>query len=256
MSSLEFVHAKRYGQNFLTTPATQQKIIDAFTSHYDSASSLVEIGPGVGDLTQFLVSCNPLLVEIDSRAVAVLQTRFPTLQIRCTDALHDLENLAPYWPQDFYLFSNLPYNVGSRILIALSLAFPQTPFTVILQEEVALKTKPEGHFTLFGAWLNFVWETRVLFKISRGNFTPAPRVDSALLQGAPRNGIDLDLPLAFAILKKLLIHPKKTLANNLKNLGWDKAQVERFLITAALPPTTRLTWTNYAQILRQILAFR
>ena len=255
MPPTDFQHAKRYGQNFLTSPGMQCKIIAEFAAHYDGHRPLVEIGPGVGDLTQFILKHNPLLLEIDPRAVEVLQAKFPDLTVRTTDALADLEQRAAYLPANFYLFANLPYNVGSRMLVALGQHYSRTPFTVILQQEVAYKARlDEANLTLFGAWLNFVWDLRVPFKITKGNFTPAPRVDSAMLQGTPKNRADVDLPRAFAILKALFVHPKKTLANNLKNLDWTPEQIQAFHVTHQLPLTTRLNADNYANLLLKILA--
>ena len=255
MTPSDFEHAKRFGQNFLTSPGMQRKIIEQFRAHYDETLPLVEIGPGVGDLTQFLVEDDPLLIEIDPRASRILSRRFPSLTIRTTDALEDVESQAEYLPEQFYLFSNLPYNVGSRILVALGTRYPAAPFTVILQQEVVFKTRQEpGNFTLFGAWINFVWDTRIPFRITKGNFTPAPRVDSAMLQGTPRDHAGTNLPRAFATLKALFVHPKKTLANNLKNLDWTPEQIRHFHARHDLPPSTRLNWDNYHDLLHQILA--
>ncbi len=249
---MTFQHKKKFGQNFLTSPIHQDKLKNAVARHYNPNLPMVEIGPGAGDLTQHIAQYNPLLIEIDEEACQLLQSKFSGLTILHGDALRMLTAHSPKIPKDFYLFSNLPYNVGSRILMELGQQYPQTPFTVILQAEVAHKTRTSEHFTFFGAWLNYVWDTKVLFGISKGNFTPAPRVDSAALQGTPKARDAASLPIKFSILKKLFALPKKTLSNNLKQLGWDSVQVEVFLTAHNLPPNTRLNWDNYAQILDQL----
>lgn len=248
---MTFHHKKHLGQNFLTNPQMQTKIIQAFESHYQN-QKLIEIGPGLGDLTKYIGEYNPLLLEIDSEAVAVLGKKFPQLETVQTDALELIETHHGLIQEPFYLFSNLPYNVGSRILMALGKNYSSTPFTVILQQEVAYKTKVSSHFTFFGAWLNYIWDTKVLFSISKGNFSPPPKVDSAILQGTPKIRSTVGLDAKFTILKKLFTHPKKTLYNNLKQLGWNSEQIQDFFENNSLEPNTRLNWHNYAQILDAI----
>jgi 16S rRNA (adenine1518-N6/adenine1519-N6)-dimethyltransferase len=249
------VHKKKFGQNFLTSTGMQTKIVNAFEAHYDG-QRLIEIGPGVGDLTALIYRHNPLLIEIDHNLIEILKGKFAPLTILQGDGLDMLEKKSELFDEDFYFFSNLPYNMGSRMLVELGKNYPQTPFTVILQAEVAFKTVPsKANFTLFGAWINYLWDTKVLFKISRGNFTPVPRVDSAILQGTPKLHNSNDLPKTFAILKSLFAFPSKNLVNNLRNYGWTSEQISDFYTTYNLSVTTRLQWDNYEAILNNILAF-
>jgi 16S rRNA (adenine1518-N6/adenine1519-N6)-dimethyltransferase len=254
---VKFNHKKSLSQNFLTSKGMQEKIIKTLRNHMDSYElPLVEIGPGVGDLTQYFVDLNPLLLEIDSNACKVLQEKFTELKICQVDALEVVETRKPaVLPENFYLFSNLPYHVGSRILMALGMNYPSTPFTVILQAEVAYKASPERSLTFMGAWLNYIWDLQVKFKISKGNFTPTPRVESALLQGTPREINQIDLHLKFKILKSLFAFPNKTLSNNLRGLGWSVEQIAVFHDSYSIAITTRLTWGNYGNILESVYSY-
>jgi 16S rRNA (adenine1518-N6/adenine1519-N6)-dimethyltransferase len=264
--------------------------------------NILEIGPGQGDLTHYLAGFERSVValEIDPEAMVFLTDKFknePNLKIIQADGLRAMEaqiqssnskiqsfqNQSRPSPvilgtknqsgdesfsisQAFkhsILLANLPFNVGSRILVDLPVLAPNAPFCVILQKEVAQKTLKNKDFTLFGAWLNLFYECKILMDLPPQAFYPQPRVVSALLVGRPKllqNSKFKTQNLenfqyrreALVVLKKLFANPRKTLASNLRNLGWSKERVDNFIRSHNLEPETRLNWNNYDIILELI----
>lgn len=263
---------KQFGQNFLVNPAMQRKIAEHMGVLVDKypLAAVVEIGPGQGDLTQYLLDFQRIVIalEIDPQALAVLQQKFgqvANLRLMQADALELLtknpgmitqlltlsqgpdSQAKPNDDATFILLSNLPFNVGSRILVELPVYYPHTPFAVILQREVANKTRTGSDFTFFGAWLNLFWDLTVEFQIAPGNFYPVPKVYSSLLVGWPRQLPEwLSTPerrtRAKNLLKTLCRQPRKTILNNLKNTVFAS-------LGNQLAANQRLGWENYQTIL-------
>lgn len=286
---------KRFGQNFLVNSKVKQRIftIIADLVQEKKPQFLLEIGPGQGDMTEKLLELNlPLLCyEIDSEAVAFLKTKFSNylekqLILEQADALKKLkltQNLtndniqeknisflnAPFL-QNCLLFSSLPYNVASRILVELGLQNPQICFVVIVQKEVAKKILQTQKLTFFGAWLNLFWDLKILFEIDASSFLPQPKVTSSLLVGRAKNLQSDQKQQEFSknyenrlilnqILKQLFARPKKTLLNNLldlkinhQNLFNQKTQVQEWLSIQAYQTQSRLNWQNYQKLLTSL----
>lgn len=194
--------------------------------------------------------------------------------------------------EKFVMFSSLPYNVASRILVEMAINYPNCPFCVIVQKEVAVKLI-DDKLTFFGAFLRLFYNFDKVFDIHGGSFDPKPKVMSSLLIGRPKLGQDFNLQnlklvkkkitnktllqnkkinsendkiqnlnsilikaenrqIICQIIKKLVANPRKTLANNLANLDWEKEKIEKF-ITKYNYYKTRLLYSNYQEILVQIL---
>lgn len=265
MNSYLVTPKRHFGQNFLVNPAVKQKVfqaVDDLLERYPGFD-IIEVGPGQGDLTEYLIikGRNVLALEIDPEAKGVVESRFAeykNFNVVLTDALDELTKRDDsLFAGNKLLVSNLPYNVGSRLLVDLAVYAPHIPFLVILQNEVARKPLLLSDFTIFGAWLRHFWEYSYLFRISPGSFFPAPKVYSALVMGMPKQ-VNLEQSVRQSyldILKKLNANPNKTLANNLRNLNWDKAQIDLFYEQNSLDPKLRLGWGNYQEILKKVYDF-
>lgn len=259
----ELTPKKSFSQNFLINPQMQAKVIREVGIMLDRfpERQLVEIGPGQGDLTQHLVDFGRSLtcIELDPEAIRVIQGKdyFEKLNLVQADALRVLENdTNKILPQPFALFSSLPYSVGSRILVELGLNYPDTPFCVIVQKEVASKTKINNKkITFFGLWLNLFWDCKISFDIPAGNFFPAPRVTSSLLVGLTKKSIPAFLEsvtqrqAALQIIQKLLHQPNKTLYNNLRTGGYDPVIINQMFESLKLDQKSRLSMDNFEPIL-------
>jgi 16S rRNA (adenine1518-N6/adenine1519-N6)-dimethyltransferase len=265
VNSYQVTPKRKFGQNFLVNPDVKQKVfrkVDDILESYPDYD-IVEVGPGQGDLTEYLVTKGRRVtaLEIDDEAKNVVQNRFEgvsNFEVLLVDAMDELtENTNKLFHPKTILISNLPYNIGSRLLVDLAIYAPETPFLVILQNEVARKPLPQSDFTLMGGWLNMFWDYKYLFKISPGSFYPAPKVYSALVTGLTKvtNSDQKKRLRLLEIFKKLNANPNKTLANNLRNLDLTKLQIDQFYIKTSLDITTRLRWDNYQYILEGVYDF-
>lgn len=270
----KLIPKRSLGQNFLANLGMQKKVVDKMNElvEFLPDNKILEIGPGTGFLTKHLLKLQkPILaLEIDTRAVEFLKSEFSQeklLQVINQDALEQVSTgseILKNW-QPFSLLSNLPFNVGSRILVDLAINFPTTSFSVILQKEVAQKLVTKD-ITFFGAWCRLFWDCKLDFTIAKNNFSPAPKVDAALVtaislldKNSPEKwlyNLSLDERENLCqLLKKLFIHPRKSLKNNLLNLKWNKMKIEKFVVEFKLSDNTRLDFSNYKDILKKIYYF-
>ena len=173
---------KSLGQNFLHDKHQLECIADA--GAVTKADKVLEIGPGLGPLTELLLerAGEVLAIEMDARLVAVLRERFPQLNLVHADALAFIKRERRDW-SEWKLVANLPYSVASPILVELALA-PQRPkqMTVTLQLEVAQRLMAQADDDDYGILTLLVqldYEPRGWFKIPASCFFPAPNVDSA-----------------------------------------------------------------------------
>jgi 16S rRNA (adenine1518-N6/adenine1519-N6)-dimethyltransferase len=278
---------KQFSQNFLVDKKAKARVLNAMSElcNYDDpeyALPIVEIGPGAGDLTEEIVNWkrSVLALELDSEAVEYLEQNLvhPSLKIIQCDAMKVIErgsfglvdetqhkNIKNpediNFPNDFILLSALPYQVGSRILVDLAVMFPHVSFGCIHQREVVKKTILSENFSFFGAWLKLFWETEYKFDLAPHCFNPQPKVYSTFFIGKSKN---LQTSQLFSTiksrnnaketLKKLFSFPSKTLANNLKTLGWSKDKINKFLEdNFENPNNIRLSWQNYEMVLTKII---
>lgn len=216
---------KSLGQNFLKDENILRRITDSIEVH--SNDLILEIGPGMGALTKYLVQKNSLFLayEIDERMRPFLEKY--TSHIIYGDFLKqnlvfDLKN---YTYQNLYVVANIPYYITSPIiehLINSGLVFEK--IVLLVQKEVAQrfaakpKTKDYGYFTVF---LNYYFEVKKMFDVSRKAFSPVPNVDSAVVCFKKKETPAINTGEYFAFLKKCFANKRKTLKNNLNSYDWN-----------------------------------
>jgi 16S rRNA (adenine1518-N6/adenine1519-N6)-dimethyltransferase len=178
---------KSLGQNFLHDANQLKKI--AAAAELTRRDKVLEVGPGLGPLTQLLVeqAGEVLAIEKDARLVEILKERFaakPNLTVLHEDALHFLKNNERDWT-NWKLVANLPYSVGSPILVELAQAeHPPQLMTVTLQLEVVRRLVAEAGSADYGILTLLVqlnYEPGAFFKIPSGSFFPPPDVDSGCI---------------------------------------------------------------------------
>lgn len=270
----ELVAKKKFSQNFLVDPAGKERVkkqVLEFLEKYPDRP-VIEIGPGQGDITQWLIDIGKsvLAIEIDEDAVNYLELKFnnsSNISIIQGDAMDLI--IKQSLPENAVLVSNLPYHIGSRLLVELGQHYPQMPFAVILQKEVVEKITTRQMFTFFGSFIYLYWNCKRVMDLPPNYFYPQPRVYSSMMIGIPKfNSLIEKSPQIFLnlekrvelknTLKSLFINPSKTLNNNLKHLGWDKSTINQFLTSdiqgVNLTELTRLSWNNYEQILMSVVS--
>ncbi len=186
---------KRFGQNFLVSPGVVRKIVEAIAPQKDDV--MVEIGPGLGALTEPLLACLDRLhvVEIDRDLIARLGERFPPerLVIHEGDALEfDFAALG----EGLRIVGNLPYNISTPLLFHLAtFAGRVRDMHFMLQKEVVdrMVAEPGGaDYGRLSVMLQYRFDMERLFLVPPGAFNPAPKVDSAIVRLLPRPPAELD----------------------------------------------------------------
>jgi 16S rRNA (adenine1518-N6/adenine1519-N6)-dimethyltransferase len=220
---------RRRGQNFLINPLIYQQIIEV--AELKSDDVVLEIGPGLGHLTEHLIQRvkKVLAVEIDKDLVAILENKFITqknLNIISDDALKiELKKLKL---KKYKIVANLPYNITGAILRKfLSEKLQPETMTLMLQKEVAqriIAQPPE--MSLLSNMVQFYGQPKIITNVSRHNFWPIPKVDSAVIHIAgihhPKN---IDEKIFFNLLRAGFSSPRKYLMNNLiRNKIWSHDQ--------------------------------
>ncbi len=247
---------KRLGQHFLVDPNIGRKIVAALQATPENP--VVEIGPGTGALTGFLLARYPHLTafEIDPRAVVVLKARWPELDVRQADVLTiNWAELAQEKGGPLHVVGNLPYYITSPILFALLDARAVLAEAVLMmQREVAKRlVAPPGSKTygILSVAAQLLATPALLFSVSRHVFRPKPRVESAVVRLTFERPLpDVDLELLRQVIRTAFNQRRKTLRNSLRRLlpsglslpePWAQARAE------ALAPEDYVALTRWLQ---------
>lgn len=178
---------KSLGQNFLHDQNQLRRIATA--AELTRADNVLEVGPGLGPLTELLLAQTGrvLAIEMDLRLVTVLRERLAAaenLELQHADAMDVVRDHARDW-HDWKLVANLPYSVASPLLVELA-QNPRRPerLVVTLQLEVARRLMAkvsDDDYGLLTLLVQLRYRPKELFKIPRGCFFPEPNVDSACI---------------------------------------------------------------------------
>lgn len=218
---------KALGQHFLTDLDIARRIADSLLVSEGARPDVLEIGPGTGVLTQYLLPREDLslkMVELDPEAVAYLLGRFPGIEGRLLEADFLKMDLRKAFPSDFMVIGNFPYNISSQIFFKLLEEKDRVPQVVcMLQKEVAERiaegpgSKAYGILSvLLQAW----YDIEYLFTVGSGAFAPPPKVQSAVIRLTRNSRVDLgcDEKLFRTVVKTSFGQRRKTLRNSLKPL--------------------------------------
>lgn len=218
---------KRFGQNFLHDPGVIERIIRAINPGPDDA--LVEIGPGLGALTEEMLAVNPNLqvVELDRDLIPVLRTKFfnyPNLRIHQADALKfDFGELVDDRP--LRIIGNLPYNISTPLIFhLLGHSGVVQDMHFMLQKEVVqrLAAVPgDNNYGRLGIMAQYFCRVQPLFEVGPGAFRPAPKVDSAIVRLVPHKTLPhpaKDYKLLQAVVRTAFSARRKTLRKALGGL--------------------------------------
>lgn len=235
---------KSLGQNFLHDKHQLERIADA--GAVIKTDKILEIGPGLGPLTELLMerAGEVLAIEMDLRLVTVLRERFPNLTLIHADALEYIRREPRDW-SEWKLVANLPYSVASPFLVELAQS-PQRPkqMTVTLQLEVAQRLMAQADDDDYGVLTLLVqldYEPRSLFKIPANCFFPAPNVDSACVTLVRREKPLLAAalrPVFVRIVKRAFSQRRKMMLKLLKT-EWPLEKLQASFTTLNISPQER-----------------
>ena len=252
-----FTFKKSFGQNFLTDTNILQKIVD--TAEIDDQVNVIEIGPGIGALTEFLAerAAEVMAFEIDHRLVPILADTlrdFDNVTVVNEDILKvDLaQHIQNFKNPDLPIkvVANLPYYITTPILMHLiESGIPFSEFVVMMQREVADRISAKPNTKAYGSLsiaVQYYMTAKVAFIVPRTVFVPAPNVDSAILKMVRRPEPVVavkDESFFFKVSKASFTHRRKTLWNNLTGYFGKTEEVKdkltRALDQAGLSPSVR-----------------
>ena len=190
---------KSLGQNFLIDKNILKKIVEV--GNINSNDKVLEIGPGTGNLTEYIVKANPktiIVVEKDFNLTKLLKIKFKKkVKIINDDILKITED---FYNEKFIIYGNLPYNISTQILAfwCLSKKIKVKKLILMFQKEVAdrivakVNTKNYSRITILSNWKFYI---KKLFDINPECFSPRPKIKSSLLEFTPKkNIVDIKYP--------------------------------------------------------------
>jgi len=257
MNKNSVVAKKKFGQNFLKDETVLRKIVEAMPKNNHK---IVEIGPGLGDLTKYLVDVKSVeAFEVDTDLCKLLQKTFKKeidterLHINCGDVLNAWQSSLVDEPYD--LVANLPYYIATNIILK-ALADPMCKnILVMVQLEVAEKFCASEGEKVFGA-LSVITQSiatsSIVVKVPPTAFEPPPKIDSAVF--LIQKSADRSDECFEDLLRVAFKQPRKTLMKNL-SAKYDKKELQTVFDELALIHTIRphqLSTKDYHQLYKLI----
>ena len=260
-----FTFSKSLGQNFLINPSVCPRMAEL--SGADKGVGVIEVGPGIGVLTNELckLADKVVAIELDKRLLPVLDetlSEYDNLKVVNADVLEiDLHKLIEdeFQGMEVVVCANLPYYITSPVIMKLlEEKLPISAITVMVQKEAAQRICAEVGSRESGAVtvsVNYYAQPQMLFSVSAGSFMPAPKVDSAVMRldvlKTPPVEVK-DEKKFFAVIKSAFSQRRKVISNSLSSgLSLSKADVATLLEKSGVPQTARaekLTLQNFADI--------
>ncbi len=213
---------KNLGQHFLRDKQIASRIAD--TIDHLSDMPILEVGPGTGMLTQYLLQRERelLVVEVDKESVAFLQNHFPTLNGRILEDDFLQMNFSEYFGEPFCVIGNYPYHISSQIFFKVLEHREQIPCCAgMIQKEVAervVATPGNKAYSILSVLLQTWYDVEYLFTVNREAFIPPPKVTSAVvrLTRNKRRQLMCDEELFKKVVKATFNQRRKMLRNTLK----------------------------------------
>jgi 16S rRNA (adenine1518-N6/adenine1519-N6)-dimethyltransferase len=218
------VKAKKHlGQHFLTDELIAQQIADSLLGN--GYSNVLEIGPGMGVLTKYLLKkpFTTYVIEIDTESVEYLQTHYLNLAERIISKDFLKINIPDYLGEaPFAIIGNFPYNISSQIVFKTLENRHQIPeFSGMFQKEVAQRIAEKAGSKVYGilsVLTQAFYDVEYLFTVPPTVFNPPPKVDSGVIRLVRKENYTLpvDEKLFFKVVKTAFQQRRKTLRNSLK----------------------------------------
>ena len=234
---------KKLGQNFLIDENVVRQIVEA--AELSEADTVLEVGPGIGTLTQGLAESKAkvVAVELDTRLLPVLATTlegYDNVRVVHGDILK-VDIMEEVGAPEFKVCANLPYYITTPIIFALlEKRLPMERLVAMVQKEVAerMAAQPGGKdYGALSVAIQYYTEPEIAFIVPPTSFIPAPAVDSAVIVCKRRSKPPVEVcdeALFFRVVKAAFSLRRKMLSNSLKNMGIKSEQVAKWLELAGV----------------------
>src|SRR5690554_5479211 len=221
------VKAKKHlGQHFLNDENIARKIVD--TLSFKGYNKVLEIGPGMGVLTKYLLEkpIETYVIEIDIESANYLKSHYSKLHNKIISQDFLKYELTPiFGDEPFAIIGNFPYNISTQIVFRMLELRDQIPeFSGMFQKEVAeriCQSKGSKAYGILSVLVQAFYKAEYLFTVSENVFTPPPKVKSGVLRLTRKENFSLpcDEKLFFTVVKTAFNQRRKTLRNSLKPLN-------------------------------------
>ena len=259
--------SKKLGQNFLIKRGIVDEIVKA--ADLQEGEPVLEIGPGIGTLTQGLAQsgANVTAIELDTRLLEVLDTtlaQYSNVTIVHGDVLKlDVPSIMNHKP--FKVVANLPYYITTPIIMSLlESRLPIERLVVMVQKEVALRMVAKPGTKDYGALsvaVQYYTKSDIVLDVPPKSFLPAPAVTSSVIRCVLRDKPPVDVvdeKLFFRVVKAGFAQRRKTFANTMKTTGLSKDRIEELLVKANIDGQRRgetFTLQEFANVANAWAAF-
>ena len=229
---MEIKPKKKLGQNFLINEKILNNIVKI--GNITDKDNILEIGPGTGNLTKYLVSAKPksiTVIEKDNELSSYLSLKYKGfIKIINGDVLELPENF--FLKKRFKVFGNLPYNISTKILSnwCLNKKIKFERLVLMFQKEVAdrivanVNTKDYSRITVLANWK---FKIQKKFDISPSNFYPVPKIQSSVLDFLPKERVaEIKNPKNIEFITQVLFNQRrKMIKNNIKKLFFNFEEI-------------------------------
>lgn len=256
---------KSLGQNFLVNPRMLDKIVEA--AEITKEDVVLEVGPGTGNLTQKIAdkARKVIVIEKDKRLIPVLRKKFKNTNVEIAEGdilklnsqhSHVIRELAS---RSYKVVANIPYYITSRFLRKIFTEWPRPKLVVLtIQKEVAQRiTAKPPKMSLLSVSVQFFAEPKIINYISKENFRPRPKVDSAIIKLTPKEKLPFDNhEKFFKITKAGFSQKRKFLISNLEKLSFGKNELAAIFEKIKIGPKSRaenLSLDDWIKLARQII---
>jgi len=233
------VKAKKYlGQHFLKDELIAQQIADSLIGK--GYKNVLEIGPGMGVLTKYLLKkpFNTHVIEIDKESVEYLQVHYLNLADRIISKDFLKIDISEYFGDDqVAIIGNFPYNISTQIVFKTLENRHQIPeFAGMFQKEVALRIAEKAGSKVYGilsVLTQAFYDVEYLFTVPPSVFNPPPKVDSGVIRFTRKENYTLpvDEKLFYRVVKTAFQQRRKTMRNSLKTLNLSDSLREDSIFT-------------------------
>ncbi len=238
---------KSLGQNFLTERNIVEKIVK--TANVDENTNVIEIGPGIGALTELLINQSKFTtaVEIDDELIPVLTESFggyDNFELKHIDFLKtSSEQFSTHGAETTKVVANLPYYITTAIITKILNEMDYVDeIYIMVQKEVAERISASSKSKQYGSlsvYCQLLCDVNYEFTVKRTVFMPPPNVDSAIIS-LKRKPVDCDIKAIEKFVQNAFKQKRKTLVNNLnKAYGMAKPEVTDFLVDLGYKPSVR-----------------
>ena len=239
---IEFKHKKSLGQNFLIN----KKILKRISSLKNLKNQeVVEIGPGKGYLTEFIIKKKPsklILIEKDRELETMLSELIKNKDLKIKLIIDDALKISinKLSKNKIILIGNLPYNIATTLILNwLKYINSFKSIVVMVQKEVASRLSAQEktkHYGRTSVLIQVLADVRIKFDVAPENFFPKPKVHSSVIEIIPKEKIKFDYNKLDKFLKLSFMHKRKTLKNNLSKIS---SNIEEEIFKCGIDPSLR-----------------